>query len=81
MLLCIMYAILSMEVRRCSEISHLVWNHCQNLTNVIFLVHQCDVKGCKENLLVDGNFYDNVQFCMANEIDMIPFMGRSERAA
>ena len=42
---------------------------------MIFLVHQCDVKGCKKNLVVNGNFYNNVQFCMANERDMIPFMG------
>ena len=48
---------------------------------MIFLVHQCDVKACKENLVVDSNFYNNAECCMANETDMISFMGRSERAA
>ena len=54
-LLCLMYAIESMKVRRCSEISHLLKRkNWQNYKNVIFLVHQCDVKGCKDNLVIHG---------------------------
>ena len=54
-LLCLMYAIESMKVRRCSEISHLLKRkNWQNYRNVIFLVHQCDVKGCKDNLVIHG---------------------------
>ena len=63
-----MYAIQSMEVKKCSEISYLLWKHCQNWRNaMIFLVHQCDVKGCKENLVIDRNFDNNMECCMAKE--------------
>ena len=52
---------------------------------MIFLVHQCDVKGCEENLVNDGNFDNNMEWVMAKEsgtiLNMIPFLGRSEWAA
>ena len=34
---------------------------------MIFLVHQCDVKGCEENLVIDGNFDNNMEWIMAKE--------------
>ena len=34
---------------------------------MIFLVHQCDVKGCEENLVNDGNFDNNMEWIMAKE--------------
>ena len=53
----------------------------------LFIVHQCDVKGCKENLVIDRSFDNNMECCMAKErlvgiMNMIPFLdflGRSER--
>ena len=55
----------------------------------LFIVHQRDVKGCKENLVIDRSFDNNMECCMAKErlvgiLNMIPFLdfvGRSERAA
>ena len=33
----------------------------------LFIVHQCDVKGCKENLVIDRSFDNNMECCMAKE--------------
>ena len=60
-----------MEVGKCSEIGHVFWN-------VIFLVHQCDVKGCKEYLVSDGNFDNNMQFWRQRKVGVIP-LGWSEQ--
>ncbi|KAK2549883.1 hypothetical protein P5673_029592 [Acropora cervicornis] len=32
-----------------------------------WIVHQCDVKGCKENLVIDRSFDNNMECCMAKE--------------
>lgn len=48
------------------------------LLNVICcLVHQCDISGCKKNLVLDGNFDNNQECCMAEgsgfiEYDSLP---------
>ena len=34
---------------------------------MIFLVHQCDVRGCQGNLVNDGNFDNNMEWIMAKE--------------
>ena len=38
---------------------------------MIFLVHQCDVKGCEENIVIDGNFDNNMEWIMAKESGQI----------
>ena len=45
----------------------------------LFIVHQCDVEGCKENLVIDRSFDNSMEFCMAKErlggvLNMIPFL-------
>ena len=35
-LLCLVYAIQSLEVRRCSEISYFLWTHCQKVKKCDF---------------------------------------------
>ena len=40
---------------------------------MIFLVHQCDVKACKENVVIDGNFDNNIECCTAKEGGYIEF--------
>ena len=40
---------------------------------MIFLVHQCDAKVCKENLVIDGSFDDNMEHCMAKESGYIEY--------
>lgn len=44
---------------------------------VCCLVHQCDISGCKKNLVLDGNFDNNRECCMAKgsgfiEYDTLP---------
>ena len=42
---------------------------------------ECDVKGCKENLVIHGNFDNNMECCVGKEIgflNMIPLV-RSQR--
>ena len=63
-------------------------NEC-DLIYIFFIVHPCDVKSCKENLVIDRSFDNNMECCMAKErlvgvLNMIPFLdflGRSEWAA
>ena len=40
---------------------------------MIFLVHQCDVKDCEENLVIDGNFDNNMECYMAKESGYIEY--------
>ena len=40
---------------------------------MIFLVHQCDMKACKENRVIDGNFDNNMECCTAKEGGYIEF--------
>ena len=45
----------------------------------LFIVHQCDVKGCKENIVFDRSFDNNMACCMSEErlvgiMNMIPFL-------
>ena len=76
LLVCIMCAIQSMEVRRCCEISHLyVVKALSKLKkcDLFLIVHQCDVKVCKPNLVVDGNFCNNMECCMTKESGYIEY--------
>ena len=40
---------------------------------MIFLVHQCDVKDCKENLVIDDSFDNNMECCMAKKSGYIEY--------
>ena len=40
---------------------------------MISLVHQCDVKGCEENIVIDGNFDNNMEWIMAKESGYIEY--------
>ena len=40
---------------------------------MIILVHQCDAKGCEENLVNDGNFDNNMEWIMAKESGYIKY--------
>jgi len=33
----------------------------------MYLVHRCDIKGCAGNLVLDGNFDNNRECCMAKK--------------
>lgn len=39
----------------------------------ILLVHQCDTSGCRSNLVLDGNFDNNRECCMAKESGFIEY--------
>ena len=54
-LVCIMYATQSVNLRGCSELLVIIVVKALSKLNEcdLFIVHQCDVKGCKENLVIE----------------------------
>ena len=67
-LVCIMYATQSVNLKVCSEIIVIIIvKALSKLNECLFIVHQCDVKGCKENLVIDRSFDNNMECGMAKE--------------